>query len=250
MLQKFIENTDYEILTPSGWEDFDGLIVNTDANKEAKIITTQSGKTITATNDHRLYCEGEEIKVLSLKIGSILDTQHGREKITNIESTILTDTYEIFNSTNHKIYANMFMSHQCDELAFVPPRMAREFWTAVQPTLSTGGSCIITSTPNNNEDQFANIWYGAVRTENEDGTPTIDGIGINGFKAIKFTWEHHPDRDAEWEKEYRSILGDQKFSREFSCCAHNININLINSQEEKFTKNIGDLFIELQKGSC
>ena len=36
----------------------------------------------------------------------------------------------------------------CDEFAFVnPPNKAKEFWTALSPTLATGGKCIITSTP-------------------------------------------------------------------------------------------------------
>ena len=48
-----------------------------------------------------------------------------------------------------------------DEFAYVPPRIAKEFWTAISPTLSTGGKCIITSTPNQDDDQFAQIWKGA-----------------------------------------------------------------------------------------
>ena len=39
-----------------------------------------------------------------------------------------------------------------DEFAFVPQRIASEFWTALSPTLATGGKCIITSTPNSDED--------------------------------------------------------------------------------------------------
>ena len=45
-----------------------------------------------------------------------------------------------------------------DEFAFVPPRIASEFWTSLSPTLSTGGKCMITSTPNQDNDQFAQIW--------------------------------------------------------------------------------------------
>ena len=45
-----------------------------------------------------------------------------------------------------------------DEFAFVKPRIASEFWTSISPTLSTGGKCIITSTPNSDEDQFSQIW--------------------------------------------------------------------------------------------
>ena len=42
----------------------------------------------------------------------------------------------------------------CDEFAFVRPSIAQEFWTSITPTLATGGKCIITSTPNSDEDQF------------------------------------------------------------------------------------------------
>jgi hypothetical protein len=47
----------------------------------------------------------------------------------------------------------------CDEFAFVPPNVASEFWTSISPTLATGGKAIITSTPNSDEDQFAQIWH-------------------------------------------------------------------------------------------
>ena len=43
-----------------------------------------------------------------------------------------------------------------DEFAFVPPRIAKEFW--ITPTLATGGKCIITSTINSDDDTFAMIY--------------------------------------------------------------------------------------------
>ena len=46
----------------------------------------------------------------------------------------------------------------CDEFAFVRPTIAKEFWTSISPTLSTGGKALITSTPNSDEAQFAFIW--------------------------------------------------------------------------------------------
>ena len=45
-----------------------------------------------------------------------------------------------------------------DEFAFVKPSIAKEFWTSISPTLATGGRAIITSTPNSDEDVFAQIW--------------------------------------------------------------------------------------------
>ena len=103
----------------------------------------------------------------------------------------------------------------CDEFAFVRPTIAKDFWTSITPTLSTGGKCMITSTPNSDEDQFAQIWRGANKCVDEYGNTT--DIGINGFKAFSSTWEEHPDRDETWAAEMRAKLGDHRFRREMSC---------------------------------
>ena len=102
-----------------------------------------------------------------------------------------------------------------DEFAFVRPTIAKEFWTSITPTLSTGGKAIITSTPNSDEDQFAYIWKGANKTEDEYGNQTE--LGINGFRAFRAFWREHPDRDDQWATEMRSQLGDDRFRREMDC---------------------------------
>ena len=103
----------------------------------------------------------------------------------------------------------------CDELAFVRPTIAREFWTSISPTLSTGGKAIITSTPNSDEDQFALIWKGANDTFDAYGNETV--LGKNGFKAMLATWDKHPERNAEWAERERSSIGDDRFEREHEC---------------------------------
>ena len=103
----------------------------------------------------------------------------------------------------------------CDEFAFVRPTIASEFWTAITPTLSTGGKCIITSTPNSDEDQFAQIWKGANKNFDEFGNETE--LGINGFKPYRSKWEDHPDRDAKWAEGMRAQLGEERFRREMEC---------------------------------
>lgn len=102
-----------------------------------------------------------------------------------------------------------------DEFAFVKPRMAKEFWTSISPTLATGGKCIITSTPNSDEDQFALIWKQANKCVDEWGNETE--VGINGFKAFRSYWHEHPDRDEAWEKQQRAQLGEERFRREMLC---------------------------------
>jgi hypothetical protein len=103
----------------------------------------------------------------------------------------------------------------CDEFAFVRPTIAKEFWTSISPTLSTGGKAIITSTPNSDEDQFATIWKQANKTMDEFGNPT--NVGVNGFKAYRASWDEHPDRDEQWKAEEMGRIGEERFRREHEC---------------------------------
>lgn len=99
-----------------------------------------------------------------------------------------------------------------DEFAFVRPSIAREFWTSLSPTLSTGGKCIITSTPNQDDDQFAQIWREANKTQDEFGNEKE--TGKNGFKAYSADWTAHPDRDQSWADEEQGKIGEERFRRE------------------------------------
>ena len=102
-----------------------------------------------------------------------------------------------------------------DEFAFVRPSIAKEFWTAITPTLSTGGKAIITSTPNSDEDQFAFIWKQANKTEDEFGNKTE--LGVNGFRAYRAYYTEQPGRDEEWANQMKAQLGDDRFRREIGC---------------------------------
>lgn len=102
-----------------------------------------------------------------------------------------------------------------DEFAFVRNTIAKEFWTSMSPTLSTGGKAIITSTPNSDEDQFWDIWLQANKTIDDFGNTTE--LGINGFKAFTALWSEHPDRDAVWAEEERGRIGAERFDREHNC---------------------------------
>ena len=102
-----------------------------------------------------------------------------------------------------------------DEFAFVRPTIAEQFWTSITPTLATGGKAIITSTPNSDEDQFALIWKGANKTEDEFGNKT--DVGKNGFKAYRSYWHEQPGRDEKWAEEMKNQLGQDRFNREIGC---------------------------------
>ena len=112
----------------------------------------------------------------------------------------------------------------CDEFAFVRPTIAKEFWTSISPTLSTGGKAIITSTPNSDEDQFALIWKGANKCVDEFGNETE--LGVNGFKGYQSRWDEHPDRDAQWKLDEIGRIGEDRFRREHGCLAKGTTVTL------------------------
>jgi len=91
-----------------------------------------------------------------------------------------------------------------DEFAFVKSSIQDEFWTAIEPTLSTGGACIMTSTPNGDMNIYAQIWRGAE-------------LGANGFIPIKIDWDQPPGRDEQFKEEAIGRIGQRKWNQEYEC---------------------------------
>jgi hypothetical protein len=92
----------------------------------------------------------------------------------------------------------------CDELAFVNQSIQQEFWKSMQPTLSTGGACIISSTPNGEGDLFSEIWHGAE-------------MGVNGYAPIFVRWDEPPGRDENFKNTTIAQLGEIAWRQEFEC---------------------------------
>lgn len=91
-----------------------------------------------------------------------------------------------------------------DEFAFVAPSIADEFWTAIAPTLSTGGSCIMSSTPNGDSNLFAQIWRGAQ-------------VDANGFFPVEVRWDQPPGRDEKFKEEQIGKIGELRWRQEYEC---------------------------------
>lgn len=99
-----------------------------------------------------------------------------------------------------------------DEFAFVRDNIATEFWTSVSPTLATGGSCIICSTPNGDMNTFAQLWRGASIPMDS----TTD-LGINGFFPIEIKWNEPPGRDEKFKREEIAKIGEVRWKQEYEC---------------------------------
>jgi hypothetical protein len=89
-----------------------------------------------------------------------------------------------------------------DEAAFV--RDFDELWKGLQPTLSTGGSAILLSTPNGTGNKFYDIWRDAEK-------------GDNDFNPIKLPWSVHPERDEKWFKQQTRNMTKKDIAQEHEC---------------------------------
>jgi hypothetical protein len=92
----------------------------------------------------------------------------------------------------------------CDEFAFVQPGIQEEFWASISPTLATGGSCIIASTPNGDSNLFAQLWRGAE-------------LEINGFTSTWVKWDEPPGRDEEFKQKEIGKIGELRWRQEYEC---------------------------------
>ena len=89
-----------------------------------------------------------------------------------------------------------------DEAAFI--RNFEELWKGLYPTLSTGGSAIVLSTPNGVGNQYHRLWVDAEESK-------------SAFHPIRLMWDVHPERDQSWfDNEARNMTRKQ-IAQELLC---------------------------------
>tara|TARA_R110000751_G_scaffold52026_1_gene113575 strand:+ start:35 stop:1618 length:1584 start_codon:yes stop_codon:yes gene_type:complete len=103
-----------------------------------------------------------------------------------------------------------------DEAAFVDG--LDELWTALYPTLSTGGRCIALSTPNGVGNWFHKTYTDAVDNQND-------------FKSVVLPWEVHPERDQEWFRKETKNMSRRQIAQELECNFNSSGENVLNSED-------------------
>lgn len=212
---EFIKNQKYEVLTIDGFKDFEGFRIVEKPTIKLYFDCTN----IECTSDHKFFSidrnkwvEASDIK----EFEEIRSIDNKTMSFVRKEESIIQEVVDLVEvSDTNSFIANGLDAHNClylDEFAFVRPTIAKEFWTSISPTLATGGKCIITSTPNSDEDQFAQIWKEANKKTDVYGNATE--LGKNGFSPFKAVWSEHPDRDQKWADEERAKIGEERFKRE------------------------------------
>ena len=87
-----------------------------------------------------------------------------------------------------------------DEAAFIDKMT--EFWMAIYPTISTGGSAFILSTVNG----MANLYYELYHDAE---------LGKNNFNVINIHWREHPEYTEEWAETTRRNVGERAWLQEY-----------------------------------
>ena len=93
-----------------------------------------------------------------------------------------------------------------------------ELWAGLYPTLSTGGSCVIFSTPYGVGNMFHKLYSEAEQ-------------GLNDFHHMKLPWDIHPERDQEWfDKETRN-MSKRDIAQELLCSFNMSGDTLIDGED-------------------
>lgn len=86
-----------------------------------------------------------------------------------------------------------------------------DLWTGLYPTISTGGRCVILSTPNGVGGQYHKLYTDAA-------------AGLNNFNPINLPWDVHPEHDEEWFKDETRGFSARKIAQEYLCVSHDTRI--------------------------
>lgn len=212
-------NTDYQISTPYGWCEFVG-IASTETERDALTISLDNNTTVTCGVNHLFFQNKHKISANQIKIGDEIDSVNGPIRAVSIDQKSIEIMYDIVSvDNNHHQFTlkNGLITSNCDEFSFVKKTIQSAFWASISPTLSTGGECIIASTPNGDQDLFSELWRGAE-------------AGTNGFTPIYVPWDAPPGRDEKFMKDQIGKIGKLKFSQEFLCQFISSDSTLINQQ--------------------
>lgn len=203
---------DWEVETPSGWSAFSGI--KKSLHTTSLCIVTDRNNLVCSLK-HKLKLDTDKwVYAKDLQVGHIL---FGDIKVIDIiENTSDIEMYDLLDvDYDNEYFTNGILSHNC---AFVD--RIDSIWGAALPTLSTGGSATLLSTPNGMGNLFHKLW-----TDAESGD-VIEGL--EPFNPIKLKWDLHPERDQSWRDQQTSLLGERLAAQE--CVGGNAIITVRNTE--------------------
>lgn len=101
------ENNRYEILTPDGFKNFDGM---RKLQKDTIEFSFNNNTPCRVSKNHTFRINGSDIIANTLKIGDYIGTSH----ISNIKEYGIRDVYDPINVDGSVYYGNNLLHHNCD----------------------------------------------------------------------------------------------------------------------------------------
>ena len=166
MVDLLKNNLGLQILTDTGWSEFEGLL-NAGTKPTARLQLTNTS--IKATLDHKIYTDKfDMIPVSQLRVGTQIHTSSGLQKVVSVTLDTTDTVYDLLNvKNNRRFYANDILVSNCefiinDETLIAPaklldlsgheplyrtgqvrwyqkPRADRTYVISLDPSLGTGG---------------------------------------------------------------------------------------------------------------
>jgi len=205
---------EWQILTPDGWSDFDGINVEFSSNIIELVF--ENNVRFQCTADHKLFLTlNKKIQAINCLNKKILCRNNQKIKVVKIcKLRKQHSVFDILNVQKHnRFYAGNIdlLVSNClliDEAAHIDPFKEEEFVKSVMPVISSSGNTKIfmISTANGSANHFYRTFVGAERNE-------------NGWKAEKIDWKEIPGRDEKWKQKAVADLGSlESFNQEYGNC--------------------------------
>ena len=204
----YTSNSKYEVLTPDGFKDFNGITEEYKDNLTKIYLSNNSS--IVCTYDHQIQLyDGEWIMAISAFVDDVITTRNGSLSIINIEHHIKGEcVYDLIGVIDVECYyTNEILSHNCsvvyvDEACFIEKDM--EFFASTYPVITSGKDTriIMTTTPRGARGMFYMLWKDALEKKNT-------------FIPYQADWTSRPERDEKWKEETIANIGYSRFAQEF-----------------------------------
>jgi intein/homing endonuclease len=178
-----VKNTTFQVKSPMGWVDFDG--VKKSARKNVYELQFSNNETLVTTPEHKLKNSvGDFVYVRDLQVGSLLCNEVTVKSITFKDEE--TEVFDLINvDKGHEYYTNNIVSSNC---AFI--RGFGELWTGLYPTLS----CLTKETRVLAKDGFHKI-VDMCRDNSggyKEATPDVEVYARHGFEPVSHTYVTTP----------------------------------------------------------
>ena len=186
------QNNEWEVLTPDGFRDFDGVQI-TKKDKSIKFSFSNT-ETLECSYNHKIDTPSGYVYSSELKVNDVVLSKNSQTTITNIE--YLSEDIDLFDLINvddkrHRFIANGIIVSNC---AFVDSGTWSPFWTSIYPTISSSKTsrCIMVSTPNG-LNHFYEFWRDAINGDNN-----FHPVGVNWWEVPLYAQNEYKFNDLKY----------------------------------------------------